>query len=377
MALSRVTVWATGNTLTASALNGEFNNILDNALSLISPLTANLNANGFDVTNLGAGSLGAPGVAFNNDSNTGMTSLMADVLDFACGGLRSFQIATASTGGAVNFLLATPAAAATWPTLAAAGTDTNVGIRLEPLGTGWIAARRGRSTGSDFWPSFGFYEEHGRAGVAGVMQIAAGTIDLIAEGRRVLQASGYASATNYARITPSQAGQPVVLDVAGGDTNIGLTIDTKGTGTLTLGTSDTAQITAATAFVAASLGAGPALGNTPVANALYAENLVKAWVNFKGTTAASIYGSYNVTSVAINSDGDYTITWDRDFAATPYAVAGMARLTGAAAGVAVLSINSTDSLLVGSARIYCQNENGGTGAAHAANVVTLIALGGQ
>jgi len=37
MAGSRVKVWITGDTLTASDLNAEFQNLLDNALSVISP----------------------------------------------------------------------------------------------------------------------------------------------------------------------------------------------------------------------------------------------------------------------------------------------------------------------------------------------------
>ena len=45
MAISRVTTWAVGDVLRASALNGELNNILDNALALISPLTGSLNVN--------------------------------------------------------------------------------------------------------------------------------------------------------------------------------------------------------------------------------------------------------------------------------------------------------------------------------------------
>jgi hypothetical protein len=372
MALSRVTTWATGNTLTASALNGEFNNILDNALSLISPLTANLNADGFNVTNLGAGSLAAPGVAFTGDSNTGLTSLMADVLDFSCGGLRAFQIATAYTGGAVNYLLATPAAAATWPTLAAAGTDANLGIRLQPLGTGWIAARRGRSVGEVFWPSFGFYEEHGRAGVAGLVQIAAGTVDLIAEGRRVIQASGYVNATNYLRVSPSATGNAVVADVAGGDTNIPLTIDTKGTGRLTLGSADVVDVTVATALVPASLGAGPSIPNTPLAHALYRENVVKGWINFKGTTAASIYGSFNVTSLSRGSLGAYQITWDRDFAATPYAVAGACTINTGRGGFVTLSLATP--FAVGVCDVQAFYEDGVT---RDADVVTLIAIGAQ
>jgi len=52
MSLSRVTTWSSGQVLTASALNGEFNNILSNAISLISPLTAGLAAGGFDITDV-------------------------------------------------------------------------------------------------------------------------------------------------------------------------------------------------------------------------------------------------------------------------------------------------------------------------------------
>lgn len=59
MALSRVTTWSSGQTLTASALNGEFNNILNNALSLISPLTGNLNANGNQILSLVLEKLGS------------------------------------------------------------------------------------------------------------------------------------------------------------------------------------------------------------------------------------------------------------------------------------------------------------------------------
>jgi hypothetical protein len=45
MSLSRVTTWVAGQVLTASALNGEFNNILNNPIGLISPTTAAINFN--------------------------------------------------------------------------------------------------------------------------------------------------------------------------------------------------------------------------------------------------------------------------------------------------------------------------------------------
>ncbi len=43
MALSRITVWSAGQVLTAADLNGEFNNVLSNPLSLISPTTGSIN----------------------------------------------------------------------------------------------------------------------------------------------------------------------------------------------------------------------------------------------------------------------------------------------------------------------------------------------
>lgn len=53
MALARVKTWVSGEVLLASDLNSEFNNLLNNSLSLISPLTASLNAGGFKITNYG------------------------------------------------------------------------------------------------------------------------------------------------------------------------------------------------------------------------------------------------------------------------------------------------------------------------------------
>lgn len=52
MALAALKIWASNEILTASDLNAEFANIRNNALSLISPLTANLDFGGFQAVAL-------------------------------------------------------------------------------------------------------------------------------------------------------------------------------------------------------------------------------------------------------------------------------------------------------------------------------------
>lgn len=52
MSLGRVTTWVAGQVLTANALNGEFNNVLQNPITLISPTTSPINFNLVAHTNL-------------------------------------------------------------------------------------------------------------------------------------------------------------------------------------------------------------------------------------------------------------------------------------------------------------------------------------
>lgn len=59
MALARIKTWIPLEVLSAADLNAEFNNILNNPTALISPFTANLNANGKQITSLALENLGA------------------------------------------------------------------------------------------------------------------------------------------------------------------------------------------------------------------------------------------------------------------------------------------------------------------------------
>lgn len=83
MALGRIKTWAANEVLTSSDLNAEFNNILNNPISLISPLPSNLDFGGNKAIGLSAGSAGSPSLQFTGDTNTGIYSSGAGALDFS------------------------------------------------------------------------------------------------------------------------------------------------------------------------------------------------------------------------------------------------------------------------------------------------------
>ena len=129
MALSRVTTWASNDILTASALNGEFNNILNNAVSLISPLTANVSAGNFQITDLTAEAVTS---AFSS-GNTGRVGYRTDLarLQTYTGSVN--QIVAMANDAAMNFTfnsdfelwgLGTALAPSGWTLAASAGSPT-------------------------------------------------------------------------------------------------------------------------------------------------------------------------------------------------------------------------------------------------------------
>ncbi len=116
-----------------------------------------------------------------------------------------------------------------------------------------------------------------------------------------------------------------------------------------------------------------AAASPPQANTLVKDNIISGWINFDGTGTIAINDSFNVSGITDNgSSGDYTVTWDRDFADANYAVAGAA--INVSGDDMFVNISTTDALAAGSARILTVNQNGG---AVDPSVVTLIAIGNQ
>lgn len=90
MAISRVKVWGV-EVLTHTDLNAEINNIIDNILAALSPLTGNLACGANLITGLSLGSVSAPGLSFTGDTNTGFYSRTADTANIATGGVLAAE----------------------------------------------------------------------------------------------------------------------------------------------------------------------------------------------------------------------------------------------------------------------------------------------
>lgn len=110
MAISRAKTWIAGEVLTASDLNGEFNNIINNALALISPLTDALDCNGQEII-------------LDADADTSIQCVTDDQINLKMGAVKALGIAIAS---GMTFAAATDTAgqAVYFQTADAGGTAT-------------------------------------------------------------------------------------------------------------------------------------------------------------------------------------------------------------------------------------------------------------
>jgi hypothetical protein len=138
---------------------------------------------------LANGSCSAPTYSFNSAATSGLAVVSTDV-SMCVGGNRLIDFSTASTS--TNYI---QFSAASIPAITAKGTN----IQLQVGGTG-----------------------------TGGLDVLNGSNYIV----RFFGASG--TPVNYATITNAVTGSPALLNTAGGDTNVGLTIGTKGTGTLTV-----------------------------------------------------------------------------------------------------------------------------------------------
>lgn len=156
-------------------------------------------------------------------------------------------------------------------------------------------------------------------------------------------------------------------------------------------TADTQTITGAKTFAAVSTFSATAAftstatftmtqSSIPAANAIYADNVLKGWVNFSGTGCTggasgadcTINGGFNVTRVQRTAIGAYDVYWYRTFANTNYAPAFVCSRSGASI---MPCYRSSTPLSTTKAAINCCNYDGT--AIDSDGPVTLMVVGSQ
>lgn len=88
--------------------------------------------------------------------------------------------------------------------------------------------------------------------------------------------------------------------------------EASGTLTKTAGTGDD------TITFSSVCGVLPAVDGSALKGVATVGESIKGWINFNGTGTIAIRDSYNVSGITDNNTGDYTVTWDTDFADANY-----------------------------------------------------------
>ena len=104
--------------------------------NLTGNVTGNVTGTLTGTVSLSDGVVTAPGLYFTNDTNTGLYRVGADVMGVAAGGTDVARFTGSTT--AVNYFNLSSAATGAAINVAAAGTDSNINITLNPKGTGGV-----------------------------------------------------------------------------------------------------------------------------------------------------------------------------------------------------------------------------------------------
>jgi hypothetical protein len=254
MYLGTSNAYATG--ITNQALSIDYNGVVTAGAGFVGNITGNVTGNVSGQISLSDGTAGSPGLYFTNDTNTGIYRPGADVLGIAAGGNDVARF-TGNTSG-VNYFNLSAATTGNAVTIAAAGTDTDVGITLTPKGAGNVQIANGQilvPAGSTSAPSYSFtgvtnsglYEGEG----------GSGRLTLVSNGSDAF----YLDNTNHQAVLP-------------GAMKFGFA--SSGAGSSSLDTMLTRQ-------GAANLHLGAADAAAPVAQTLGVQNVVAGTSNTAGT----------------------------------------------------------------------------------------------
>ena len=410
MAISRLTTWSSGQTLTASALNNEFNNILNNGVDLWSPASKSTSFGGYSLVLDAAGvtnmqSPGTSGFLLTPGAKTGTPGTTGGTWNLASHTYT--DSATSASGTATSWT----SMSVQRPTLAAANTS----VVTTDAATVYIANGPAAGSNQTLTNSWACWVDDGAvrldlttskasaaSAVCRALYLPAAT-QTISGSTNITTATGYNyievgqptmsagtaltitnAATLYIADAPAASGAgPAAITnpyaiwvdsgavrfdgaatIGGALTQTGA-IDANSTmtlsGTLTMDGTNNAIIPAAAP-------------STPVAHGLYRDNICKGWahISVSGGTP-TLQSDYNVTSITDSGVGELTVTWETDFSASTYALIPSGR--GAAGNDhSVFAIDADNGQAVGSCRLTAAT---GGNVLTDPQVWTVVAYGAQ
>ena len=255
------------------------------------------------------------------------------------------------TSSAINEFTITNAAAGSEPNIAATGGDPDINVEVTPKGTGDLDLTVGAilenkgaditaATTTDLSTASGNYLDiAGTTTITGLGTVKAGT-------RIICNFTGSLTLTHHATslILPTEAN----ISTATGDT---ATFVSLGSGNwkcvnYNLQSGDTVSGTGVSAASQAEEEAGSStVVYTSPGKQQFHPAVAKGWLKFNGSGTIAIDVSYNVTSIADNGVGEYTVTWATDFSGTEYSVVGL--------GNPVLAFGFPENQLAGS--VFVEN----------------------
>ena len=270
---------------------------------------------------------GATGVpAYIRGAGEATTGLVIDsggtgALRLTTGGSQTNQLVVTHTASAVNWVNVTGSVTTGTPIISCAGSDANVNLAIRGKGDGGVFIQPGglnalavvatasavnywQMTGAPTGNSLTSYAQGTDANI-GMFFIAKGTgsFNVCTGGttsNRQLLVANTASAVNYVQVTGAATGGAPAISAQGSDTNIGVVINSKGTGNVILsndgGWSLVAEhATSAVNYVAAR---GAAAGSPPSLSAKGSDTNIDLQLTPKGTGLVR-YGTYTNTALTI------------------------------------------------------------------------------
>lgn len=326
MALSKIYDAQAGDTITASRWDTEFDNIYNNGTDLGFPLTKAVSFAGYTIT-------------WDASGNTTMISSASQSLQYTPGA----KTGTPSTTGSVLNVVASTytdnntagsGTATAWagvtiqrPTLAA----SNATVTTTDAATLYIANSPAEGTNETITNEYALWVDDGRVRMDLTSSIPSaatancralyltGVNQTITGSTNITTASGY-NFIEIERPTMSAASALTITNAAtvyiDNAPNIG------GAGPSTITNPYALWVNEGRVRFDEAVEVRGVATATPVASTLYADTIIKGWVETSGSGAWTIDADVNVSSITDNGAGDFTVNWATAFTSANYAVVG-------------------------------------------------------